>query len=226
MTIVREIKDGATFFDIGANCGTFSLAAAKAVPSARIYSFEPNVWTFGLLQENIRLNLLSNVTPVCTALYEWSHDARNDTGKEVGKTLGERPDSHGETAGSGITNVTSLDAFVETNGIQRVDLMRVYVEGAELQVFRGAKELLGRPEAPLILSVANRLYTKRFGYHPVETMWALQAFGYELFVLDTVTGIIRPRAPSQIYDATIVAMKRTHPAFAGIRDHQYASCLN
>jgi Methyltransferase FkbM domain len=51
--------------------------------------------------------------------------------------------------------VTTLDKFVEANAIRRVDLMKVDVEGDELNVFLGGKQLLSTPFAPAITFEIN-----------------------------------------------------------------------
>ncbi|MGB6884677.1 MAG: FkbM family methyltransferase, partial [Candidatus Acidiferrum sp.] len=96
------------------------------------------------------------------------------------------------------------------------DVMKVDVEGAELLVFRGGRNLLARPDAPLILYEGYSWCTAGFHYHPVELMWQLEEFGYECFILEPESGHVRRRIPGESYDAMVVAAKRSHPCYSEI----------
>ena len=87
------------------------------------------------------------------------------------------------------------------------------MEGAELLVFRGGRKLLERPDAPLLLYEGYSWCTAGFHYHPVELMWQLERFGYELFVLDAESARVRRRTPGESYDAMVVAAKKSHPCY-------------
>lgn len=54
-------KIGVNFLDIGANCGVVTIILAKQNPSSFIYSYEPHPPTFRLLEENVKINGLTNV---------------------------------------------------------------------------------------------------------------------------------------------------------------------
>ena len=54
------LENGGTFFDVGANIGSYTLIASEQ-PKANIYSFEPHPKTFSSLMNNVRLNNRSNV---------------------------------------------------------------------------------------------------------------------------------------------------------------------
>lgn len=210
------LEPGMTFFDIGANSGLFAVAAAKKMGCGKVYAFEPCEGTYQLLEQNLRLNGANNVAAIRMALGDHIGEAMlqvhapgNEGRNTIGKPLG--PDW--QLVGEERVPVTTLDSFLEANAIPRVDAMRVDVEGAELPVFRGAKNLLEREDAPLILYTGYGPHTKGFGYHPVETMWRLGDCGYSLFVLDCATGDVAPRRPGPEYDAVIVAAKPGHPCY-------------
>jgi hypothetical protein len=85
--------------------------------------------------------------------------------------------------------------------------MKVDGRGAELMLFHGAKNLLERADAPLILYGGKGFLTKRFGYHPVEILWFLESCGYALFLLNRKTGAISELSPDYRYDSMVVAAK-------------------
>ena len=77
LTIVDFLKPGATFVDVGANEGFFSVIGAKLCgPDGRVVAVEPQNRMIPVIQENLRLNGLNNVTIVNAAVSE----RRNNSG--------------------------------------------------------------------------------------------------------------------------------------------------
>lgn len=71
--MIKEVKDGEIIADLFAGIGYFSIPIAKAHPKIKIYAIEINPLAFKYLEENIRLNYLSNVIPMfgdCTKVIE------------------------------------------------------------------------------------------------------------------------------------------------------------
>jgi len=211
--ILQVLGPEMVFLDIGANVGLFSLAAAKRHPKAKVYAFEPCKWTFQILQRNLQLNSLDNVQAYRTALGDYTGEAVlqvNAVGRDGLNTIGRPSHTDCQIVAQEKVPITTLDAFLVEHGIGRVDVMKVDVEGAELLVFQGAKNLLMREDAPLILYEGYSWCTKGFSYHPVEIMWFLQNCGYSFFVFDDQTGKVTPRQPAHGYDAMVIAAKPTH----------------
>lgn len=226
--ILRVLKPGMTFFDVGANAGIFSLAAGAKLrgQAAALFAFEPCADTFGTLQKNLRLNRLPETRAVRTAISDTTGEAQlflNAAFKDGLNSLREPSHSDAEVVGREPVSTITLDDFVAQENISRVDVMKVDVEGAELQVFLGGSRLLKRPDAPLILYEGYSWCTAAFHYHPVELIWLLESFGYELFVLDSCSGSVRRRSPREGYDAMVVAVKPSHPAFPDIAHDEAAA---
>jgi len=57
----KGLRPQATFLDVGAHIGLFTLAAAVKKPSAKVHAFEPTEWTAGGIRQNVRLNNSQNV---------------------------------------------------------------------------------------------------------------------------------------------------------------------
>jgi FkbM family methyltransferase len=219
--ILKMVEPGMAFFDIGANIGVFSVAAGKAMEEAQgsIYAFEPCPTTFAILEKNLQENELSGVHAQCVALSERSGEARlyvNAAMKDGLNSLEDPSHADAEVVGTVAVRVTTLDEFIAEHEIPSVDVMKVDVEGAELLVFRGARGLLAREDAPLILYEGYSWCTAGFHYHPVEIMWLLETFGYEIFVLDAASGRVRQRNPGESYDHMVVAVKPSHPRYAAV----------
>lgn len=164
------------------------------------------------MQENIRLNGLHNVIPIRSALGDYIGEALlwvNAPDKDGFNTIGEPSHPDSQVTGQETVPITTLDTFIEANGISRVDMIKMDAEGAELLVFRGAKNLLQRKDAPLILYESG-LCSKGFGYHPVEIMWHLESYGYSLFILDGNSEKICLHKVTRNYDAIVIAIKPGH----------------
>jgi len=214
--IIGALRPDMTFFDIGANAGLFSVPAAKKLRNGRVFAFEPSRWTYELLLRNARLNNLENIRALRSAVGDHTGEAIlqvNAPGKDGLNTIGKPTHPDSQVVTNEVVPITTLDSFMREGSVNRVDVIKIDVEGAERLVFLGAAGLLSRPNAPLILYESGCL-TKGFDYHPVESMWLLQKFGYSFFVIDSSTGkILRPSA-DRAYDAMVIAAKPAHPLYS------------
>ena len=217
--VLNILEPGMVFLDIGANVGLFTLAVAKRNPTIETYSFEPSETTYSMLKDNISLNHIENVLPFQVALSDRAGEGNlkiNANLKEGLNTLGRPTHSDSHVIAHQTVSVNTLDQFMGQQKIFGVDLLKVDVGGAELLVFNGAKNLLKRPDAPIILFESYSWKTAGFDCHPVEIMWYLQDFDYHLFVLDTNTGKIFPKGNWNGYDAMMLAVKKSHPSYGKI----------
>jgi FkbM family methyltransferase len=152
------LRPGMTFLDIGAHIGYYTLIAARLVGSAgRIHSFEPSATTLRLLEANVRRNGLTNVDVHPEALADRTGEvgfypsplASNQGISSIISTDGREPP---------VTVPSStLDDFVAGLGQQHIDLIKMDIEGAELQAIQGGRRVLGRAEAPSLIFEAHDL---------------------------------------------------------------------
>ncbi len=219
--ILKVLEPGMTFFDVGANAGIFSLVSAARIGAESVWAFEPCAETYQLLLQNILLNGLEGLNAIHTALGDYRGDAVlqvNRDGKDGLNTVGQPSHPDCEIVRHELTPMITLDAFVQENAVQRIDAMKLDAEGAELPILRGGERQFARSDAPLILFESYGFNTKGFGYHPVEIRWFLRNCGYELFQLDTKSGVIRTRSPHTGYDGMGIAVKTTHPSYSKIQE--------
>ena len=132
-------------FDVGANVGIYSLAAISANPGAKLHAFEPTPEIAEQLRRTKALNALTNLVIAETAVCDTSGQARLvrcDGGEgNGGMNFIVEIDS---VSDSDLVESTSLDDYCRRNGIDRIDLMKVDVQGFEPDVLRGASDLLSR----------------------------------------------------------------------------------
>ena len=193
--VLERLKPGATFVDVGANIGVFALPAARRVGrSGRVIAIEPSPFVFPYLKRNIALNELSNVRSVQCAAH--SRD---------GETIPfyEAPVEHFGMGSLGAQFHDSpvpvlcrtLDQILNEEQIEKVDVMKVDVEGFEAAVFEGAEELLAGDKAPLVLFefcdwAENRLPGGSVG----DAQRVLKRCGYQIWRLKD---IVQGRSPLQ-----------------------------
>ncbi|HEX2533801.1 MAG TPA: FkbM family methyltransferase [Chitinophagaceae bacterium] len=124
-------------FDIGANTGIYSLLTKAMNRKAEVHAFEPVSRVYQKLVHNSELNQY-NIHCVNKALSNNTGTALlydNDADHEYSATLSQ----HGPvplTHTKEVATIT-LDDYIEQNGIQRIDLMKIDVEGFEPEVLQG-----------------------------------------------------------------------------------------
>jgi len=179
------LRPGMRFLDVGANIGYYTLLAARLVgPEGDVFSFEPNPEVRARLEENIHLNQFGNVTVRSEAMTRESGEVRF--------YVSDVSDNSGISSivpGAGLRDAqvvpaVSLDDFVARLPSPHVDLFKMDIEGAELDVLEGGRRFLAREDAPALLfesfDVSRLLPTlEGLGYHVRRLHYTL-ADGLEL----------------------------------------------
>lgn len=167
---------GMTIFDVGANLGIYTLMAAKRVGARGVvHAFEPTPRIVKKLQDNIRLNHFSNVIVNQVAVSNTRGTAQFFIHDEDDRS------SLAPISGTAISvPLITLDDYVAQQGISHLDLMKLDVEGAEVQVLNGSKRLLSGPRAPTILLEINPTALMQMGSSDVALESLLHDCGYEL----------------------------------------------
>ena len=133
------------FLDIGANAGKYSVKLGNQYPDSTIYSFEPNPTTFGILSKNIRLNeLTSRIKLFNIGLSDTESILSFDS---INQNTGLSRIIKDEKSFQGTIQkviVKSLDLIADQNNIgpKKIDLIKIDVEGHELEVITGGKNTL------------------------------------------------------------------------------------
>jgi FkbM family methyltransferase len=177
----KLLSPGKVFIDVGANFGVYALVASKLVgATGRVTAFEPTAQSFAILQQNIELNHCANVSAFRVALTHSRGNAWLYHGWDpVGNSLGMDPfcGDEGEEV-----QTDALDNLLEENGIDRVDVIKVDVEGAEELVLRGATKSLTRCR-PVVIFEFNPGCAVRLGLSPNGAKDLLESLGYEFVVI-------------------------------------------
>jgi FkbM family methyltransferase len=180
----RTLREGDTFIDIGANIGWFSLLASTIVgPHGRIHAFEPRETIARYLKRSFELNCLQDTAQVhvCgldateqAGLISWATGTNNAGSAALSNTRSDARLSYGEI------QLCTLDSF----GIDRVDFIKIDVEGAEMRAIQGGLSTINRCK-PTILSEVHPVQLQAVSKCTARDYIAsLKKLGYRAYAID------------------------------------------
>jgi len=173
-----NLKPGDVFIDAGSNIGIYTVMASKLVGSTgKVLAIEMMPDTAGRLEHHIHINSLVNVTLIRAALSAASGqtvEATVEKGKYGQASIIKNPDINSTS----VVQVETITLDEVSRGFDRIRLMKMDLEGAELYALMGAAGLLRRLNC---LIFENRGATQ----NKSNPAWELlQAAGFELSILD------------------------------------------
>jgi FkbM family methyltransferase len=148
----RTLADGSTFYDVGANMGFMTLVGARLVgPAGRVVSIEPEPENVAAIEANAAINGIATITVIAAAAAAESGPVEvigvRDTLWTRLAEVGEHPMERERLLVPGVR----LDDLVYESGIDPPDVVKIDVEGGELQVLAGMSRLL-RDRRPAIIA--------------------------------------------------------------------------
>ena len=127
------IREGMTVVDVGASIGYYTLLAAKRVGrEGLVLAFEPDPYRFKALKENVEINAWKNVKVFQLAVSNKEEERK----MESGESFVIKSRKHVVTV-----KTVRLDTFLQTLQVDP-DIIKIDVEGAELEVLMGMKDIL------------------------------------------------------------------------------------
>lgn len=170
------LKPGDTAIDAGANIGVITLLAAQCVgASGHVISIEPHPQTAQRLRENIALNQFENTKVIESAL-----------GEKIGTGVLYLDDQWQDSGGASLINDMERSCIETPISIQTIDslqipnpiaLIKMDVEGYELEVIKGGANVLSQENAPVLIIES--------GDNPQEILTYLESLNtYKAFRLE------------------------------------------
>lgn len=145
-------KEGDIVVDIGAHMGRYTIPSAKSVGvSGKVIAVEAHPYNFGILQHNLKLNKLTNVSALNRAVYSKKANLKlylpdEDLGYTMHHSLMTNYLStkyNNEIERKYVeVEADTLDNLLKSSGITTVNWIKIDVEGAEYEVLKGAREIL------------------------------------------------------------------------------------
>jgi FkbM family methyltransferase len=207
----KLIKAGDTVLDIGANIGAHTMPLAVLVgDTGRVVAFEPTKYAFTKLQRNASLNpaLASRITACQMMLVAESTEALPDaiySSWPLESSSDLHKEHHGRLMPTEGATASTLDHQVQRLGLQKVDFIKLDVDGNESDVLSGGQKTLRRFRPTLMMELAPYVYES----HPKkfdDILRLLWDTGY--VVSDVSNGRVLPHDPSEV--------RRLIPPFGGM----------
>lgn len=171
---LKLLRPDAIVCDIGANIGLTALMAAQY--AGRVYCFEPGPGVFGLLSETIRTNgLQDKVETINLALGNCNGRLSFFDNQTSGSASHIITDATLARESTVQVRVTTLDAFVAVRALERLDLIKIDIEGFEIDALTGAMDTV-RSLRPSALIEFNAFTMVGFrNINPRELLAAIRA---------------------------------------------------
>jgi FkbM family methyltransferase len=182
--ILKFLSQMGTLVDVGANIGALAIPIAKARPKVSIICIEadPNIHQF--LQDNVsrnscdRVRVFSCVAGATDGQLVAFYRAPDD--KFGMGSLGPQFDSFPI-----MVKQRTLDAMLTGIGMNRIDVIKIDVEGAEVSVLRGAQQLLASERPPtIVFEFVDWAEARIAGQLPGDAQTLLLIGGYRLFQVE------------------------------------------
>ena len=135
-------KRGDTVIDIGAAFGLYTITSSKRVgANGKVIAIEAHPDSFDMLNRNIKLNGLTNVTTLNYAVYSKETKVKIYSNYTI---MSERIREEQVKEKFVEVNADTLDSILQQNGIrqEQINWIKIDVEGAEFEVLKGAHNTL------------------------------------------------------------------------------------
>ena len=180
----RFAQRAAVVFDVGANVGLYSLLAAKANLRATIHAFEPTPAVVASFQQNVQLNDLENIALNPVAVGKTNgiaslHTCAGADGTNEGMNFVSE-NGAGDPNPEMAVPVVSLNHYCQTRGIEKIDLMKIDIEGGEYDALMGAESLIRRQAIKCIFIELAEWAANRNGNSTRDIKRFLVDAGYQL----------------------------------------------
>jgi len=205
----KLLKRKSTFIDIGANKGQISIPISHFLNGeGEIHCFEPVKRSYELLKKNIHLE--KPITKI-----QSNNFALGDSNTQVEIKIPKNDDTqasikdHKMHSWKNTDNIITqkvdmmtLDTYVKENDLQKIDFIKCDVEGAEMLVMKGAKNVLTSLEPPILKLEIYKEWTRSFGYEPRDIIEFLEKFGdYKAYHI-SANGLNRVKSNDKVIPGT------------------------
>lgn len=175
--IFALVRDGDIVLDIGGNIGYYSIALAK-MRDATIHAFEPIESTYKQFIANAYYNGVQDRVRINNfGLFDKSGELtfyvyKQDFGNASAAIMHEEKENE-----KIVCKVERLDEYVKAQGVERIDFIKLDVEGAEIFALRGGLKSIEKHK-PILFVEMLRKWAAKYGYHPNEIIGMLEQVGY------------------------------------------------
>ena len=178
----RTLEPGMTFMDIGAHHGIYTMVAAKRLAGdGAVVSFEPSEREGRRLRLHLHMNRMNWVRAEALAIgavtsrQEFFQVVDGDSSRG-----GLKPPASSDRVQATSVESIRLDDYVSRAALKRLDIVKLDVEGAELDVLAGAPNVLEKFR-PLFICEVLDVATHAWKYEAREIVLKFQSYGFNWF---------------------------------------------
>ena len=182
----EKIEMGNIVVDVGANIGLHTLNMARIVGNTgQVFAFEPDPSNFEILKKNVKINNYKNIILEQkavgdkhgrTTLYQSDHPGKHRIFPQT------------EQAKSQVqVELTNLDNYFDSDMIDKINFIKIDVEGLEFSVLKGMKNILKNSKKIKILFEFMPENTMEVGFTPIELLNYLTSNDFKLYCIDNKT---------------------------------------
>jgi FkbM family methyltransferase len=178
------VKRATTFLDVGANIGLMSLPVLKAVQDAHVVAFEASPTILPYLRQTMerspyrrRWTLVPNAVGAQIGRIEFSLSSTENSVFDGIKSTNRVP-----MVGEVEVEMTTIDSWWRKSGSPKISVIKIDVEGAELQVLEGARQCLAEQRPRVLLEWAQQNLAV-YGYDASALLDFAKASGNRLYAL-------------------------------------------
>ncbi|MEP6616165.1 MAG: FkbM family methyltransferase [Ginsengibacter sp.] len=178
LTWEKLIGQDSVVIDIGTNIGYYTLIAAQKARNGKVYSFEPVAVNFQALQQNLKLNNITNVI---------AYQAGISNARSVAKYFVSSPDNRGMSGMRPAPNFSglvesietmTLDEFSRDQNLKKIDFIKLDIEGNELNALHGMLEVLKKFKPVLFIELLGE-HLAGYGAEVKDVYHFLKENGYD-----------------------------------------------
>jgi FkbM family methyltransferase len=192
----KHVKPGMTVLDIGANVGAHTIHLARIVgDDGRVMAFEPTDWAVAKLKANMAENpALASRISVSQVLLSDEEDATMPDSVHASWPLAAGGDVHPLLRARGMSvdgaRAARLDTVLQQSGCDRVDFIKMDVDGHECQVLGGMTATLEKDAPPILMEFSPYGLAEKGGSLE-QMMGYLHGAGYDLYPLGSTVPLSR-----------------------------------
>lgn len=177
---LSNLQSDDVVYDVGSHFGLYTCFAGNTVPDGNVFSFEPDPDNFARLTENAELNNR------CKEQYRVA--LSNESGTMTVSRTGSKKAHLGEGDNDTAVTVWNGDEIIREKELPRPTVLKIDVEGEELNVLRGLSETIDRPDCRLIYCEVHPQTAYHWGLTETELSQLHELLESKGFDLDVIQG--------------------------------------
>lgn len=205
LELIGSTGDGVSVIDGGCHHGVFARHALEVMPAARVLAFEPDPESWRIANKahagnkNIDIvNAALGETPGRAEFFRGANTATNSLSPRPAAMAKPYYPAKATLTGGDFVDVTTIDHECATRNIAAIDLLKLDLQGGELNALKGAQTMLASSRIDLIL--CEVVFVEKYRDQPL--FWRLCAhldqFGYSLFSLNDIKVGLYDGAPTDL----------------------------